>query len=159
MRVPVSCASICGLLGENYKAVPESIAILLDKLLKRREELRLESEALDNLISTYKKIQKLRQDAGEFTGQLHLWHGGSKRALQSAQVTEMLDATRRIIVAEGRPMKRGELVKVLEARGFTIAGSDKNKVFGTNIWRSGKFRHVHGEGYWPVDVDLPTDLI
>ena len=55
-------------------------------------------------------------------------------------------------------MKRGELVKLVEARGYKILGSDKNKVFGTNMWRSGKFRHIEGLGYWPTDVDPPHGL-
>ena len=125
-------------LWTESKVAAETIRALLDKALKRREELRLESDALDNLINTYKKIQNLRDDALSSTEQLHLWHGGSQRALHSARVAEMLDTAKRIIVAEGRPMKRGELVKRLESRGFSIAGGDKNKVFGTNVWRSGR---------------------
>jgi hypothetical protein len=134
----------------------ETVRALLDKALKRREELRLESEALDNLIDTYRKIQNLREEGVPTSHQLDLWRGGSRRSLQSAQVTDMLDAAKRIILAERRPMKRGELVKRLEARGFTIVGGDKHKVFGTNVWRSKKFIHVPGEGYWPDDVPLPN---
>ena len=52
-------------------------------------------------------------------------------------------------------MKRGELVKRLLDQGYSLPGRDKNKVFGTNLWRSGKFRAVDGEGYWPKDVVLP----
>jgi hypothetical protein len=69
----------------------------------------------------------------------------------------MVDTARRIIVAEGRPMKRGELVKRLEERAFKITGADKNKVFGTNLWRSGKFVAVKGKGYWPSDIALPSE--
>jgi hypothetical protein len=134
----------------------ETVKALLDKALKRREELRLESDALDNLIDTYRKIQELRHEGVPVTNQLDLWRGGSRRSLQSAQVEDMLDAAKRIILAERRPMKRGELVKRLEARGFTIIGGDKHKVFGTNVWRSKKFNHVPGEGYWPNDVPMPT---
>lgn len=67
----------------------------------------------------------------------------------------MLDVARRIILGEQKPLKRGDLVARLEARGFTIEGADKNKVFGTNLWRSKKFRNIDGQGYWPIDVPLP----
>jgi len=52
-------------------------------------------------------------------------------------------------------MKRGELVSKLESQGFSFPGHDKNKVFGTNLWRSGRFRTVGDQGYWPKDVTLP----
>lgn len=128
---------------------------LLAKALKRREELRIESEALDTLIDSYRKIADLREGESENLEQLNLWDARSRRAFQSAQVAGLLDAARRIILAERRPMKRGELVMRLEDRGFTLEGSDKNKVFGTNLWRSKQFRHVPRKGYWPVDVPLP----
>ena len=135
----------------------ETVKDLLAKALKRQKELRLESEALQKLIDTYRKIQDLRDEDPD-ADQLHLWHGRSRKAVHSEQVGEMLDAARRIILHEGRPMKRGELVKLLEARGYKIIGGDKSKVFGTNVWRSGRFVHVQGLGYWPKDVDLPTGL-
>jgi hypothetical protein len=147
--------------GWSKPVITETAKALLDKALKRRDELRLESEALDTLINTYRKIEELRHETGDKrVDQLDLWHGGSRRAYQSAQVSEMLEAARRIILAERRPMKRGELVKRLEARGFVILGADKNKVFGTNLWRSGKFKHLPKQGYWPSDVPFShTDLL
>lgn len=54
-------------------------------------------------------------------------------------------------------MKRSELVATLETQGFNFPGKDKTKVFGTNIWRSGKFRAVDDKGYWPKDVPLPKE--
>lgn len=131
---------------------------ILQSALKRREELRLESEALDNLITTYQTILGIGNPARETNEeQPDLYRNMSKRALRSARVAEMIDAARRIIIAEGRPMKRGELVKRLEAIGFEVEGADKSKVFGTNLWRSGKFIPVEGKGYWPNDLSLPSE--
>ena len=70
----------------------------------------------------------------------------------------MIEEAKRMILAEKRPMKRGELVDRLAKQGFRIIGTDKNKVFGTNIWRSRQFRHIDGHGYWPLDVALPKDF-
>lgn len=131
---------------------------ILHTALKRREELRLESEALDNLIATYQNILGIGNPLREtYEEQPDLYRSMSKRAQRSALVAEMVDAARRIIIAEGRPMKRGELVKKLEASGFEIVGADKSKVFGTNLWRSGKFVAVDGKGYWPKDLSLPSE--
>lgn len=137
----------------------ETVRELLAKALKRREELRVESKALDALIEAYRKLQQIRQEEGGEVDQLDLWQARSRRALQSAQVASMLDVARRIILDEERPMRRGELVSRLEARGFTIEGADKNKVLGTNLWRSNRFRNLPRLGYWPADVPLPVRYI
>lgn len=129
---------------------------VLDNALKRRQELRRESEALDNLIETYHSILGIgttRRETEE--EQPDLYRGMSPKAIHTARVAEMIDAARRIIIAERRPLKRGELVSRLEAHGFQILGADKNKVFGTNLWRSKKFIAIEGKGYWPKDVALP----
>lgn len=131
---------------------------ILDKALRRREELRVESEALDLLIRTYRDVLGVRSDVPSGPEvQPDLYRGMSQRAVHAARVAEMVDAARRIIIAERRPMKRGEIVKRLEAQGFDIVGSDKNKVFGTNLWRSEKFVAIEGRGYWPKDVELPSE--
>lgn len=126
---------------------------LLANLLKRREELRLESEALDKLIETYRTLAVLKHEPpGD---QLALWSGAHSRKARSDYVAEMMEEVRRLMIGEGRPLTRSELVRRLEAEGFVLAGVDKRKVLGTNIWRSQKFNHLEGRGYWPKGVPLP----
>lgn len=125
---------------------------LLSKLLKRKEELRIESEALENLISAYTSLSRLQGGLHD-PPQLDLWKVRNSTKARSAYVVELLGEVRRIIIAEGRPMSRGELVRRLEDAGYVIDGGDKSKVLGTNIWRSKKFEHVEGRGYWPIDVE------
>lgn len=129
---------------------------VLEKALERRSELVQEITALDSLISVYRGL--LSRAAAESRiglDQPDLYKGQPPRSVHAAQIAEMMDAARRIIIAEKRPMRRGELVKRLIEQGFEIIGKDKNKVFGTNLWRSGKFRTIEGRGYWPKDVALP----
>lgn len=127
--------------------------------LKRREELAREAEALDKIIASYREIGEENDSfLGAQEEQPDLYRGVSPRAQKSAQVAEMIEAARRIVIEQKRPMKRGELVKNLENKGFTIEGGDKNKVFGTNLWRSEKFIAVEGKGYWPKDVALPSEF-
>ncbi len=132
----------------------DSTRELLAKLLKRREELRLESEALDNLIQTYTSLSHLKASQTE-APQLDLWKARHSSKARSAYVAEMLAEARKIIIAEGRPMTRSELVRGLEQAGYVIIGRDKSKVLGTNIWRSKKFEPVEGQGYWPNDIARP----
>lgn len=126
---------------------------LLANLLKRREELRMESEALDKLIETYRQLEML--DRTPPSDQLSLWRGSSSRRARSDYVAEMLTEARRLIIGEGRPLTRSELVRLLQEQGYVIDGGDKAKVLGTNIWRSERFNHVEGKGYWPKDIPLP----
>lgn len=126
---------------------------LLSNLLKRRDELRLESEALDNLIVTYQRLMMLGKEHD--ATQLKLSLGSTSRRVKSAYVAETLAEARRMIISEGRPMNRSELIRRLEVAGYVIEGRDKSKVLGTNIWRSKQFEHVEGRGYWPTDVPLP----
>ena len=130
---------------------------ILDILLKRRDKISKELEALENLIVVYKGLSADdgSESASADAGQLRLSLQRSPRAVQAASIARSMDAARRIILSERRPMKRGELVKRLQEEGFILPGADKNKVFGTNIWRSGKFRTIEGRGYWPKDVKLP----
>lgn len=129
---------------------------LLANLLKRREELRLESEALEKLIQTYQTLMMLDKEAE--VKQLDLWKARGSRAVRSAYVSELMDKVRLIVVGEGRPLSRGELVRRLESEGYLIDGNDKAKVLGTNIWRSKQFQHFEGQGYWPKDVPLPRSI-
>jgi reverse gyrase len=128
---------------------------IIANLLKRRDELRMESEALDNMIQTYQKLMMLEKAPD--ANQLHLWSRENSRNAKSAYVSEMMAEIRRIIVGETRPMTRSELVRRLEAEGYVIDGRDKAKVLGTNIWRSQQFMHVEGQGYWPGDIPLPRN--
>lgn len=130
----------------------DTVKALLAKALRRQKELRFELDTLEHLIDRYRRLQIL-QDENPDAEQLHLWHGGSRRALKSEEVAAILEDVSRIILKEGRPMTRSELVQQLEARGHQLPGSDKRKVLGTNIWRSGKFDHIEGEGYWPKRID------
>lgn len=123
---------------------------LLANLLKRREELRIESEALDKLIETYRTLAVLKHEPS--SEQLVLWSGARSRKARSDYVVEMLDEVRRLIIGEGRPLTRSALVRSLEAEGYVIDAKDKAKVLGTNIWRSKKFDHIEGKGYWPKGV-------
>ena len=136
----------------------ESIRELLANSLKRKQELQTESETIDRLIEL---CRRMINDEETVTppAQLGLWDTGNPRQrLKATQIQEMLAEVRRLILAERRPLKRGELVKRLEDRGFVIVGTDKSKVLGTNIWRSKQFRHIDGEGYWPSDIELPGEF-
>jgi hypothetical protein len=131
---------------------------ILTKLLERRAELVKEAAALDALISHYQRLEsRMESESLEMPGQLSFYGAPSSRAVKAAEIARMVDAARRIILVANRPMKRGDIAQALEQQGFELPGRDKNKVLGTNLWRSGKFRTIGDQGYWPKDTPLPRD--
>ena len=127
---------------------------ILANALKRKDELRKESDALDKLIAAYREILNMPDLTDEPTLDLRT-KPGSRKA-QSDYVARLMRECRQLILDAGRPLKRSELVRLLEGRGYPIDGTDKSKVLGTNLWRSHLFRHIEGAGYWPKDAPLPT---
>jgi hypothetical protein len=64
---------------------------------------------------------------------------------------------RRILVENGRPMKRGQLIKSFHSRGLRVGGADESKNFGAKIWKARNiFINIPSEGYWPRDVACPV---
>ncbi|WP_152046743.1 hypothetical protein [Aureimonas psammosilenae] len=63
---------------------------------------------------------------------------------------------RETLLAEGKPMKRGQLVRAILKRGLPLAGRDPSKNLGTILWRHrDQFINLEHLGYWPRDIALP----
>src|SRR4051794_526655 len=101
----------------------DTVRELLAKALKRREELRLESEALENLINAYSGLMHMQLEPE--APQLNLLEAQRSRSARSAYVAGLMAEVRRMIVGEGRPLTRSELLRRLEAQGYVIEGGDK----------------------------------
>lgn len=74
---------------------------------------------------------------------------------RSACVMRLIEEAKRLILEARRPRKRGELVRLLERDGLPVEGTDKAKVLGTNLWRSGQLKQIEGQEYWPKDLPRP----
>lgn len=76
------------------------------------------------------------------------------RSTGNSTKEEVADETRRLIEERGAPYPRQELLKTLNASGFTIEGSNPLTVLSTMLWRArdhaGLF-HLRGHGYWLVE--------
>lgn len=132
----------------------DTVRELLSKALKRQDELRSEFEALQNLVSHYQRHLSGRLTVSS-EEQPSLDLGASSVKARSAYVARLIDEAKRLILEARRPLKRGELVRLLERDGLPVEGTDKAKVLGTNLWRSGQFEQIEGQGYWPKDIPRP----
>lgn len=127
---------------------------LLQKAIERREALRRELAAIENLIQALSEIEP----PAPRPEQRELFTPRAKRPRRAAAIAAMMDEAERLILEAGKPLTRGELLRQLEASGHAIEGSDKNKVLGTNLWRSRRFHNLQGVGYWPKSTPIPEQL-
>jgi hypothetical protein len=131
---------------------------LLARALARRDALRKELSALENFIHSYSQVRSedVQPNAGV---QNELWPSRpSPRVERAAAVKRAIDEAERMILKENRPLTRTELVRRLIEAGHQLEGSDKSKVFGTNVWRSRRFFNIKGAGYWPKTAPIPDEF-
>lgn len=125
---------------------------------ERRERLRRELTAVENLIAEHERLESSTRPVMASNYELPLLPARNARRQRSpaADMTALFDAVERTILEEGKPLSRSELIEKLEAKGFKFGGTDRIKVFGTNLWRSRRFVSLKGIGYWPEAHPLPA---
>ena len=79
---------------------------------------------------------------------------------------EIVELVARMIREAGRPLTRGDITDMLDARDVELPGADKARYVGTIMWRNkAQFLNIEGRGYWlrgepiPVPVRLSLDNI
>lgn len=130
---------------------------LLQKALDRRTQLRAELAALDEFIRSYSEVQERRRPVPQQSDLFAPPRKQSFRARRAKENTAAIDAAEKLILEEGRPLSRTELLQRLEKAGHKIEGSDKSKVLGTTLWRAKRFYNLKGAGYWPISVPVPEE--
>lgn len=125
---------------------------------ERRERLRRELNLVDRLIAEHEQLDSgtRRIAPGNYELELMPPTRGKRRGRAGVDNSTLLDAAEQLILAEGKPLSRSQLLTRLEQNGFEFAGADKAKVFGTNLWRSRRFISLKGLGYWPEAHQLPA---
>ena len=154
---------------------------VIKRLADRRARFQAEIERIDGLMRAVRELQeivpdaavpenidRLTQDAPAQMQPVAQDNAGTlaepvgeevpterKRERNVLPPADIAAFARETLLAEGRPMKRGELVRAIEARGLPLAGRDKAKNLGTILWRHRRqFESLEGLGYWPSDVPL-----
>lgn len=61
--------------------------------------------------------------------------------------------TREILLDNGRPIEKDDLLKRIQARGLRIGGSNESETMKSKLWRAkAEIIRIQGAGYWPIDV-------
>lgn len=132
----------------------------VDSLLKearlQRDKLKLELQALDQFILNYERAQGVGVQPSE---NVDLFSGAMTRKGKAGLVEKHLEIARNAMINANRPLNRREIYDAVVQAGLDVVGGDKLKVLGTNVWRSGKFKRVARQGYWPADIQLPEKYL
>jgi len=122
-----------------------------------------EMREVDTFIAQYPRFSgenQQRVDADANTSKHDTSDSTSPSAENGPISQEQFEAdARRILMENGRPMKRGQLVKKFRSSGLRVGGADEIKEmrnFGVKIWKAkDRFVNIPGEGYWPRDIACP----
>jgi hypothetical protein len=150
---------------DQFDAFIASIRERREAIIRQIAELKAANERAQKEVETIDESLKTLTDAREKLSSdfiamlektnfetLDLQKPQSQVELSPAVVA---DQARAVLIEEGRPMKRGQLVKALLRRGIPLAGTDKNKNLGTILWRhKNQFVSLNKLGYWVKDVPL-----
>ena len=69
---------------------------------------------------------------------------------------ELVEMAERMIRDAGRPLSRGDLVEMFDARDVELPGTDKPRYIGTIMWRNkSRFLQIEGRGYWLRGEPVP----
>jgi hypothetical protein len=126
------------------------------------ERLQTEMRDIDTFLALYARFAEADEDnASQATETSTPSHNGQAEdasfpAGNVSQEQFEIDA-RRLLIENGRPMKRGQLIRSFRSHGLRVGGTNEAKSFGAKIWRArDRFINISGEGYWPRDVDCPA---
>jgi hypothetical protein len=135
--------------------------IALKTAIARREKLLREIEKLDAFIELYHELTE-ETHGGSAPDLLATAPDGSKIAVQvksyqrdvpRIKPRNLPPVVREILVANGRPMTRTQIIEALKGKGITMPAQDEARYLGTILWRfRNDFINIDGEGYWPRDV-------
>lgn len=141
---------------------------IIRRLLKRREAALRELQRVDELIKLYQEVKRGEDDNEHAPTVSNLLFGHPvdenvrphqlRRTPrfspgQKVRPREVGPIARRLMLDNGRPMTRTELLEALKESGVQLAGSDEARYLGTIMWRlRDEFINIEGHGYWPRDI-------
>ncbi|MGN8169191.1 hypothetical protein [Agrobacterium sp. 22117] len=133
------------------------------KALKKKRELESELRRIRTFIETYEELtgttviqDEMISEPDESQNSSVLSTTGIKRRIILPSPAKIAKVSADLIREAGRPLKRGEILERLEARGIRITSRDKGKYLGTVLWRNREiFENIEGQGYSLRELDDP----
>jgi hypothetical protein len=131
------------------------------KLIDRRKVLREELDKIDNFLELYREL--LGENVSVEKAPRSVVSVDKPRRRRGPPPRpgtvgphDLAPMIRDIMLGNGEPMTRSQLLEALEARNVQLAGADKARYLGTILWRMRHlFINLDGQGYWPIDIAHP----
>jgi hypothetical protein len=129
------------------------------KALKRKRELQAELVEIEQFLKLHRRFSgapadAYRENIADTNIQGTIDHDAFVSVFyphlkQRGRPADFADLAEDILRRAERPMRRGELVQEIEARGTKIPSADKQRYIGTILWRSPeRFINLESFGYW-----------
>ncbi|MGO7792680.1 hypothetical protein ACC703_35140 [Rhizobium ruizarguesonis] len=138
---------------------------VIRKALKKKRELELDLEKLNEFIRFYEELTgtKVVQDEMVSPGEI-LEDTPSRPKIRvrfprrPATPERIAQVAAEVIRELGAPIRRGRLVKLIEEKALIINSEDKARYLGTILWRhKDQFTNIEGRGYWLDELGDPPD--
>lgn len=142
-----------------------AIRSLRDQLRERIEVMRGQLTSLETLIDTFDRIrvetgdevllQVLNSDHSTLNQFLSMNIPKINQDKADKTPNEIAEFAAQALIEHGRPLKRGALVRLIEAKGVKVPGKDRNKNLGTIMWRHPELIvSLPRLGYWAKGVPI-----
>jgi hypothetical protein len=140
-----------------------TVEVALQRALARKEQLEAELRELNTFLAVYQRFAKevpapAPENVPELFSRVGTGAVSEAEGKPPAMTQEDFVALARdILVGNGRPMTRSQLLAAFKARGRHVGGIDEQKNLGTKIWRArDRILNIPGAGYWPKDLPCPA---
>lgn len=146
------------------KFMAKSLQEVIDEYEKERATLHAKLERVDSILNNLRQAEALARSAelakvrvpNPTSAPVSSAQSQANQARPALTPDEVIREARNVLLEVGKPLKRGALVRAIEAKGLLVPGTDKAKNLGTILWRANRtFASIEKYGYWPIDVDLP----
>jgi hypothetical protein len=133
------------------------MAGLIDKALKRKEELERELKQINDFIEMYERLSGTDSESPDLPHQAEKQTIPPLKSIRRTRPRQLVRVMEAILKDLQRPLKRGELVAELENRGHSIpTNGDKAQYLATILWRNrNHFENLEGRGYWLKGLPVP----
>ena len=165
MHHSVDIVSIGRVMAKSLRDAIDDYDRQREVLVKRQEEVSAELIRVESILDNLRRAEAIASreeltgiqvpDPGHLSATSANSNNTGSRQQPALTPDEVLKEARAVLLENGKPLKRGNIVRAIEAKGMIVPGADKAKNLGTILWRAEHaFVSIEGYGYWPADIPI-----
>ncbi|MGO8036138.1 hypothetical protein [Rhizobium leguminosarum] len=144
--------------GPGLQEAYRLLVLEVEQLRKAQQDIKRKLEKAETARDLLRQILSSPYENLSDVGILSHEGGAKKKAKrhrQGSRTGEVVVRAKKILKAAGRPLDRADLLREIEASGFSIQASNPARFIGRTLWGSDEFVHIPKEGYWLKGEDVP----